>query len=284
MRLLVSTLLISALAFSSPAWAQNENLDEVLNKDSYPVMGQVQNQSYNQESDQDQGSNQGQVPKLEYDQDMGDLFEDYSQTEQEESVADPISGFNKLMFRFNDKVYVWVFKPVAKGYEFITPRSFRTGIENMFDNLMFPVRFVNSLLQGKIKGAGSEVGIFTLNSTLGLLGFFPVAQDHFNMQSSDEDLGQTFGFCKIKEGFYIVLPILGPTTLRDLVGDVGDRFITPLTYVTPYEAYLGIRVFESVNVLPLRIRYYESLNEAAVDPYLAMKNAYIQYRRQKVSQ
>ena len=217
-------------------------------------------------------------------QDMGDLFEDYSEAEQEKSVADPISGFNKLMFRFNDKAYFWVFKPVAKGYGRVIPQPVRTGIDNMFDNLMFPVRFVNSLLQGKIKGAGSEIGIFTVNSTLGLLGFFPVAQDHFNMKNSKEDLGQTFGVCKIKEGFYIVLPFLGPSTLRDLVGDIGDRFITPLSYVTPYEAALGLKAFETVNAISLRIGFYESFKEAAVDPYVAMKDAYIQLRRQKISQ
>jgi phospholipid-binding lipoprotein MlaA len=250
MRIIFFTLLIVAMAL--PAWAQNKGLDEDRDMDIH--------------------------------MDMGDLFEDYSQIEQEESVPDPIAGFNRFMYRFNDRVYLWVFKPVSKGYERVTTQQLRTGIENMFDNLMFPVRFVNSLLQGKIKGAGSEVGIFTINSTLGLLGFFPVAQDDFNLKNSEEDLGQTFGVCGIKDGFYIVLPILGPTTLRDLVGDVGDRFITPLTYVSPYEAYIGLKIFESVNILPLRIRYYESMKEAAVDPYVAMKNAYIQYRHQKVSE
>lgn len=252
MRLLI--FILFAVALASPAWAQNE--------DQY----QLENQEYDQNHD------------------MGDLFDDYTQIEQDRSVADPISGFNKLMYRFNDKAYFWVLKPVAKGYGRVIPQPVRTGINNMFYNLMFPVRFVNSLLQGKIKGAGSELGIFTVNSTLGLLGFFPVAQDHFNLKNSKEDLGQTFGACGIKEGFYIVLPFLGPSTLRDLIGDVGDRFVTPLSYVTPYEASLGLKAFESFNSLSLHLGFYESLNEAAVDPYVAMKNAYIQSRRQKVSQ
>ncbi|MDY0219691.1 MAG: VacJ family lipoprotein [Desulfobacterium sp.] len=266
MRIFFFTLLILVLAL--PAWAQDKNWD----KDQSLVVDQVNDQGYDEEYDQ------------EYDQDMGDLFEDYTQADEEKSVPDPILGFNKLMYRFNDKAYFWVLKPVAKGYARVLPQQVRIGIDNMFDNLMFPVRFVNSLLQGKIKGAASEVGIFTVNSTLGLLGFFPVAQDHFNLKNSTEDLGQTFGVCRIKEGFYIVLPLLGPTTLRDLVGDVGDVFITPLAYVTPYEAALGLRAFESVNALSLRLGFYESFNEAAVDPYVAMKNAYIQSRRQKVSQ
>lgn len=262
MRTLIFTLVILALAL--PAWAQNKEWD----KDQSLVVDQVKDQEYNGE----------------YDEDMGDLFEDYTQADQEKSVPDPIIGFNKLMYRFNDRAYFWVLKPVAKGYARVLPQPVRTGIDNMFDNLMFPVRFVNSLFQGKIKGAGSELGIFTVNSTLGLLGFFPVAQDHFNLKNSNEDLGQTFGVCRIKEGLYIVLPILGPTTLRDLVGDVGDRFITPLAYVTPYEAYLGLRAFESVNALSLHLGFYESFNKAAVDPYVAMKDAYIQSRRQKISQ
>ncbi|MDY0375263.1 MAG: VacJ family lipoprotein [Desulfobacterium sp.] len=263
MRIFFFTLLILVLALP-PAWAQDKDWD----KDQSLVVDQVHDQGYDEEDDQD----------------MGDLFEDYTQADEEKSVPDPILGFNKLMYRFNDKAYFWVFKPVAKGYGRVVPQPVRVGIDNMFYNLMFPVRFVNSLFQGKLKGAGSELGIFTVNSTLGLLGFFPVAQDHFNLKNSKEDLGQTFGVCRIKEGFYIVLPILGPTTLRDLVGDVGDWFITPLSYVTPYEASLGLKAFESVNGLSLRLGFYESFNEAAVDPYIAMKNAYIQSRRQKISQ
>ena len=218
------------------------------------------------------------------DQDVGDLFGDYNEVEKEQSVADPISGFNKLMYRFNDKVYFWVYKPVATGYGRVVPQPVRIGIGNMFDNLMFPVRFVNSVLQGKIRGAGSEAGIFVVNSTVGLLGFFPVAQDHFKLKNSKEDLGQTFGVCRIKEGFYIVLPFLGPSTLRDLVGDVGDRFITPLAYVTPMEASLGLTAFETVNNLSLRLGNYESFKQAAVDPYVSMKDAYIQLRRKRISQ
>ncbi len=218
------------------------------------------------------------------DQDVGDLFGDYTEVEKEQSVADPLSGFNKLMYRFNDKVYFWVYKPVATGYGRVVPQPVRIGIGNMFDNLMFPVRFVNSVLQGKIKGAGSEAGIFLINSTAGLLGFFPVAQDHFDLKNSKEDLGQTFGVCHIDEGFYIVLPLLGPSTLRDLVGDVGDRFITPLAYVTPLEASLGLTAFETVNGLSLRLGDYESFKKAAVDPYVSMKDAYIQLRRQRISQ
>lgn len=224
------------------------------------------------------------VSTLAKDQDVGDLFGDYNGVEKEQSVADPIAGFNKLMYRFNDRVYFWVYKPVATGYGCVVPQPVRIGIGNMFDNLMFPVRFVNSLLQGKVSGAGSEAGIFVVNSTVGVLGFFPVAQDHFKLKNSKEDLGQTFGVCHINEGFYIVLPFLGPSTLRDLVGDVGDRFITPLAYVTPLEASLGLTAFETVNKLSLRLGDYEAFKQAAVDPYVSMKDAYIQLRRQRISQ
>lgn len=218
------------------------------------------------------------------DEGVGDLFDEYTQVEEENFVADPFAGFNRAMYQFNDKLYFWVYKPLATGYGRVVPRPVITGIDNMFKNLLFPVRFVNSLFQGKIEGAGSEVGIFLVNSTVGVLGFYQPAQDHFKLKNSKEDLGQTLGVCTIKEGFYLVLPVLGPSTFRDLVGLVGDGFITPLSYVTPFEASLGLKAFDSFNSISLKLGYYESLKQAAVDPYVSMKDAYIQLRRKRVSQ
>jgi phospholipid-binding lipoprotein MlaA len=104
------------------------------------------------------------------------------------------------------------------------------------------------------------------------------------LKPRDEDLGQTFATYGIGDGFYIVWPILGPSTLRDSVGMVGDWFLNPVSYVHPIEAYLGIRATETVNDTSFRIGDYESLKEAAIDPYVAFRNAYIQYRKRKVEE
>ncbi|MBI9089174.1 MAG: VacJ family lipoprotein [Desulfobacterium sp.] len=214
-----------------------------------------------------------------------DLFDDYIETGEEHLVPDPLYWFNYGMYTFNDKLYFWVMKPVSRGYGRVVPGLIRTGIDNMFNNLLFPVRFVNSVFQGKIRGAGSELGIFAVNSTMGFLGFARPAQDVFAMEMSKEDLGQTLGSYSVKEGFYLVLPFLGPSTLRDLVGTVGDSFLSPINYVTPESASFGLRAFDAVNSFSLmRVGDYETLKQAAVDPYVAIKDGYIQLRRKRIQE
>lgn len=100
----------------------------------------------------------------------------------------------------------------------------------------------------------------------------------------DEDLGQTLGSYNIGDGFYLVLPVLGPSTLRDTLGSVGDMFITPVTYVNPWELHWGMRGVDTVNSTSFKIGEYEALKDAALDPYVAMRNAYIQGRRAKIEE
>lgn len=198
-------------------------------------------------------------------------------------VPDPLYYFNYAMYGLNDFLYYAAIKPVATGYKAIMPTPVRKGIRNFFHNLLFPVRLVNNLLQGKVSEAGTEVEIFFINSTVGFLGIAQVAQDYYDKHTSDEDLGQTFGSYSAGEGFYLVLPVLGPSTLRDTIGLVGDYFLTPLNYVEPWELSLGLKVTDNVNAASYRLGDYEALKEAAVDPYTALKNAYIQSRNKKIS-
>ncbi|RMG67106.1 MAG: VacJ family lipoprotein, partial [Nitrospirae bacterium] len=137
---------------------------------------------------------------------------------QELTIADPLEPWNRLMFRFNDRLYFWVLKPVAQGYSYILPQDVRVAIGNFFRNLLMPVRVVNCLLQGKLKGAGNELLRFAVNTTLGVYGFDDVAKREFNLNPYEEDLGQSLGHYGIGNGFYIVWPVLGPSTLRDTVG------------------------------------------------------------------
>ncbi len=213
-----------------------------------------------------------------------DLFEKEFEAQQL-LVADPLSSWNKGMFYFNDKLYFWGLKPLARGYMAITPDYFRRGIKNFFYNLTMPIRLVNCLLQGKGNEAASEFSRFVVNTTAGFLGFGnPADQNPDLLVSTGEDLGQTFGKYGIGNGFYIVWPILGPSTLRDSVGLVGDFFLNPLSYVEYSETWVAVKIFDLVNQTSFHIGEYEALKNSALDPYVALRNSYLQYREKKIKE
>jgi phospholipid-binding lipoprotein MlaA len=200
-------------------------------------------------------------------------------------VADPLEGWNRLVFGFNDGLLEYVARPVSVGYAYVTPQFLRTGISNVFHNLLFPVRFVNNLMQGKGLAAGVEMSRFVLNTTAGLGGFIDVAKHHKPIVSvdDDEDMGQTFGVWGIGDGFYIVWPFFGPSTLRDSVGMTGDYFLSPVSYVTPTRLSLGISAVKIVNELDEVLERYDQLKRAAIEPYSSFRDGYIQYRRAKIA-
>jgi phospholipid-binding lipoprotein MlaA len=192
-------------------------------------------------------------------------------------VADPLEPVNRGIFYFNDKLYRWVLKPVAKGYSYAVPEGVRIAVRNFFFNIATPIRAVNALLQGKFKAAGTELARFGLNTMVGFGGFFDAAKA-WNLPRADEDTGQTFGVWGIGNGFYLMLPFLGPSTARDTVGIVGDTFLDPTTYVLRPVYAIGTRVIRSENDLSFRLNQYEELTGGAVDPYVAVRDAYLQYR------
>lgn len=212
-----------------------------------------------------------------------DLFAEYESEKKAPVVPDPLYWFNYGMYQFNDKLYFWGLKPLAKGYRAVTPLVLRQGINNFFDNILFPVRLVNNLLQGKFTSAGQECSIFMIN-TMGSLGFSRIAQEQHGFKNAKEDLGQTLGTYGLGQGFYLVLPFLGPSSLRDLTGRVGDYFLSPTGYIEPTEASLGVKALDTVNDTSLRIGDYEALKAAAFDPYIALKDAYLQLRQHRVEQ
>jgi len=199
-------------------------------------------------------------------------------------VADPLSPWNRAMFHFNDKLYFWLLKPLSRGYRAVIPTPVRGGVKNFFRNITMPIRMVSCLLQGKGRAASAELSRFLINSTVGVLGFGNPARRWPELNPSEEDLGQTLGSYGIGNGFYIVWPFLGPSTLRDSIGMVGDWFLDPVSYVESTETYVGVWTFENVNETSFKIGDYESLKEAAIDPYVAFRNAYIQYRKKKVEE
>jgi phospholipid-binding lipoprotein MlaA len=214
------------------------------------------------------------------DDDFDDEWEDDLDDEDEVvEVSDPIIYFNKAMFHFNDKLYFWVLKPVGTVYKTILPEFVRISIKNFFHNITFPVRFVSSALQGKGERAQAELGRFMLNSTFGVLGFGNPAKQFDHLNPPEEDLGQTFAHWGVGEGFYLVLPLFGPSTARDGVGLIGDYFLYPVTYLECWETRLVINSTRVVNETSLRIGDYEAFKKAAIDPYASMRDGYIQDRR-----
>lgn len=204
--------------------------------------------------------------------------------EPEENLADPLEPINRTFFVVNDKLYFWVLKPVATGYKAVFPQDARLGVRNFFSNLTTPIRLVNCLFQAKFKGAGNEAVRFLLNTTLGLAGFLDPAKKELKIGKTDADFGQTLGVWGIGSGFYLNLPILGPLSLRDGVGYVGDLFLDPRTYLLNNRpvAGIGTRTLDKVNETSLTIGEYEDLKKASLDPYVAVRDAYHQYRQHKI--
>jgi phospholipid-binding lipoprotein MlaA len=214
---------------------------------------------------------------------------------------DPWEPVNANIFEFNLKVDRYVLKPVAKGYDFVMPDLVQVGISNIFTNLRFAPRFLNNVFQGKIKGAGIEVGRFLINSTVGLAGFFDLATK-IDLVTPEEDLGQTLGFYGVRPGPYLVLPLLQPFTVRDFVGYVGDVFLNPINWLvvpiievdnvpsviahknrmTTSIIQYGARVGEVVNDRSRNLQKFQGVEEATLDLYTAVRNAYLQKRAQAV--
>jgi phospholipid-binding lipoprotein MlaA len=211
-----------------------------------------------------------------------DIEAEFPEFAEEKPVRDPLEPWNRLMFHFNDKLYYWVLKPAAKGYNAALPEPVRTSVSNFFRNVTMPVRFVSSLLAGRVKAAGIELARFGINTTAGLGGLFDIAKQ-YHLQRQESDLGLTFGRYGIGEGIYIVWPFLGPSSLRDTVGTVGDGFLDPVNYITPERDAIAVSAYEYFNYAALHINDYEDLVSSAVEPYVALRNAYIQHRRSLIS-
>lgn len=205
--------------------------------------------------------------------------------EQELEVWDPLEPINRGMFWFNDKLYIHALKPVAKGYRAVTPEPVREAVGNFFRNLTAPVRIVNSLLQFKIINTLDELTMFCANSTLGLGGLFDL-RSNAPREPSPEDFGQTLGHYGTPPGFYLVLPVLGSTNARDAVGMAADSLASPIS--SPYYGKLqtvetaGLRTFDTVNHLALDKDTYEAIRRESLDPYLFVRNAYMQQRQARV--
>jgi phospholipid-binding lipoprotein MlaA len=204
--------------------------------------------------------------------DETDEFSSYDEYDNPESlISDPIEGFNRPMFVFNDKLYYWVAKPVAQAWGYI-PEPGRVGVRNFFNNLSWPLRFFNCLFQAKLIGAGTEFSRFFINTTLSV-GFFDPANKWLDLPYYEEDFGQTLGVWGLGHGFFLTIPFVGPVSLRDGLAKIMDAALDPVTFI-PY----GGGIINTINERSLRMGEYEAIRETSLDPYIGIRDAYIQYR------
>ncbi len=200
-----------------------------------------------------------------------------------ESMADPLEPVNRLFFLVNDKFYFWLLKPVATGYKTVVPQDARVGIRNFFSNVATPIRLSNGLLQLQFKGAGNEILRFLLNTLFGLGGALDLAKRDFHIEKEDRDFGQTLGSWGMGSVLYVHWPFLGPSSLRDTLGTVGDILVDPRTYlIHSLPVSSSLLGYEKVNETSLTIGEYEDLKKGSLDPYIAVREAYDQYRQNKI--
>jgi len=215
-----------------------------------------------------------------------DVTSDEIEFEEGPRIADPIESLNRGVYHFNDKVYFWVWKPLSQGYKHVVPEGIRGIFSSFYENIKAPIRIINNLLQGKPKFAAIELAKFFINSTLGVGGLRDCAKECFGIEGRYADFGQTLGKYGAGFGFYIVLPFIGPSSPRDGIGWLVDWTLRPTTYVSADQWFspqsVGLYMHEKVNDTSFHIGEYEILKEAAIDPYIAMRDAYVQYRTKLV--
>jgi len=205
-----------------------------------------------------------------------------------QTYGDPLAPFNEKMFWFNLKLDKYVLHPVASGYAFVLPKPARESVGHFFDNVNFIPRFANNLFQLKMADAGGELARFGINSTLGVGGFFDVADDWFGLKQHNNDGGLTLGHYGLGQGAYIVWPVLGPSTVRDTVGFAADSAMWPLSYFVPWYIWLpadaGKTTIEAVNYRSLHLDLFEDVDRYAIDLYGAVQDGYMERRQARLTQ
>jgi len=212
-------------------------------------------------------------------------FDEYSEVA---SIPDAIEPVNRCFFWVNDQLYCFVFRPVSKAYR-VLPKQARTAVSNVYENVEFPVRFVNDLLQLKFKNADLEFRKFLVNSVAGVGGIVRVSDRIPALANIPAaDTGQTLAKWGVGHGCYIVLPVLGPSSARDTVGRAGDYALNPLTWISfggvSAGASVAVTAPNAVNTMDARIDTYDTVTKNAIDPYQAVRSGYSQYRKKAASE
>ena len=198
-----------------------------------------------------------------------------AQEEAELKNADPWQGFNRAMFGFNDRIDRWFLKPLARGYKAVMPDPLETGVSNIFSNVLEVPNVINGLLQGDLKGAGYDTGRLLVNTTLGLGGLLDVAK-HMNLPPDErEDFGQTLAVWGVGQGPYLVLPLLGPSTVRDGFGRPVDWYTDPTNYIDHVPTDNTVK---GVSLLNTRAQLLPLEKNITGDKYIFIRDVYLQRR------
>ena len=214
-----------------------------------------------------------------------DEFEDEFELESSATqVFDPLRRYNLFVFRVNRWMYLWVIRPVAKGYACLLPEEVRVPIGRALRNLRTPASAVNALFQLEFKKAGTELGRFLINSTVGILGLFDPAGEHLKWYPAKEDFGLTLGRYGVGSGFPIMLPFRGPSNLRDSIVLVPQLLLNPFTYIQNGVFSISVGVANVFNTVSLEYEMIDSLYEEALDPYTFFRDAYQQNRGKRIQE
>jgi len=225
-------------------------------------------------------------------QEDDDLFDEFEDEAEIQKVYDPLITYNRAMTNFNDKMITYVLTPVSKTYAKFVDVEIRKSVSNFFNNIYYLPRVVNNLLQGKFKNSYEETQRFAINTTVGILGFFDPAKNYFHIEAHPEDLGQTLGFYGVGSGPHIVLPLFGPSNLRDITGMYGDSYLSLIDYTDrdaftitdTWGGYIGVKSYEKVNDFSLNIKSYTKLKEDVIDLYPYLRDIYEQYRDKQIKE
>lgn len=219
---------------------------------------------------------------------QSDFSEEFGYKEEKKDL---FYEYNSFMTNVNDTVYTYIFNPLAKGYEDIVAQDIRIGISNAYANIKFPIRFINNILQFKFQNSFVELERFVINSSLGFLGFGDVAKTQFGLDAKKEDFGQTLGYYGFNNTPHIVLPLLGPSNLRDIFGMGGDYFANPLSYVENRGNLLAndeestyVKAFDTLNENSFNYKRYESIKKDSLNLYILLRDAYEQKRDREISE
>ena len=231
----------------------------------------------------------------EFEEEFNSEFEEEFSEQETKTTSDPLSGYNRWMTSFNDTFTLYALNPISEAYATIIPQPLRLGLSNAVDNIQFPIRFANNLLQGKFQNSSDELGRFIINSTAGLAGLIDVATNHMTtpIPAHEEDFGQTLGYYGVGSGFHVVLPFIGPSNIRDIVGITADAYLSPLVHTRGLENYkipnnlgqtIGIYGVHMINKTSLHLGEYENLREDAVDLYPFFIYIYEQKRNSDIAE
>jgi phospholipid-binding lipoprotein MlaA len=214
---------------------------------------------------------------------LDDEFVDDYEAELGLSVPDPIEPLNRKLFFFNEKLDDYVISPITDAYQLVVPKPARLCARRFFRNLRSPVYFVNAVLQLRFEDAAETAARFALNSTAGWVGLFDPGSE-VGWEAHPSDFGQTLGMYGVRSGPYLVLPVMGPSTLRDGFGDLVDRAFDPMTYLLGMGDLIFIGGSSGFITREANDERLAALRESSVDYYAAMRSAFTQNRESKIAE